>query len=187
MTQTLYKNRPAPTRLSPPRTAMPRRDRVAIPSPDIYPLAIVNFKRTVHHGLVLRQRPKWERELYDGGTPTPDNIRCWTYYVHVHQKDHLSGWYGASSFHVIHNSEDSEEAIARIREMPEVNPMLYNCILVRVIDQDGVWKIELMELPPDDPDREKYEKWWEHNRLPEFHDDDDDEGKLHLYTQPESL
>ena len=79
------------------------------------------------------------------------------------------------------------EAIARIREMPEVNPMLYNCIPVRVINQDGVWKIELMELPPDDPDREKYEKWWEHNRLPEFHDDDDDEGGLHLYTQPESL
>ncbi len=187
MTQSLYKNRPLTSRLSPPRAAMPRRDRVAIPSPDIYPLGIVNIKTTGHYGLVLRQRPKWERELYDGGTPTTENIKWWTYLIHVQDKPTLSGWYDAFCFNVIHNSEDSDEAIARIREMPEVNPMLHNCIPVRVINQDGVWKIELMELPPDDPDREKYEKWWEHNRLPEFHDDDDDEGGLDLYTQPESL
>jgi len=166
---------------------MPRRHRVAIPSPNIYPLTIIKIKSTGHYGLVLCQRPEWKKKLSDGGTPTPENIELWNYLIHVQENPALSGWYESFCFNVIHNTEDSEEAIARIREIPEVNPMLHNVIPVRVIDQDGIWKIELMELPPDDHDREKYEKWWEHNRLPEVHDDDDDQGGLHLYTQPESL
>ena len=56
-----------------------------------------------------------------------------------------------------------------------------------MIDQDNKWKIDLMELPPDDPSREKYEGWWKQNRVPEFHERDDDDEGLHLYTQPESL
>ena len=78
-------------------------------------------------------------------------------------------------------------AIARIRALPEVNPLRQNRVLVRVIDQDGHWVVDLMELPADAPHRQHVEKAWNHNALLDIQEDDEDEAGLHLFTKPESL
>ena len=163
------------------------RVRASLPPPPILVCAIVKIKSTQHFGLVLRQRPKWKTPLLQGGSHTTDNIECWTYYVHVQNNDALSDWYGASRLQVIHNEEDSDVAIARIRALPEVNPMRQNRVLVRVVDQDGHWVVDLMELPADAPHRKHVEKAWNHNALLDIQEDDEDEAGLHLFTEPESL
>ena len=84
-------------------------------------------------------------------------------------------------------SRETDVAIARIRALPEVNPMRQNRVLVRVVDQDGHWVVDLMELPADAPHRQHVEKAWNHNALLDIQEDDEDEAGLHLFTEPESL
>ena len=75
---------------------------------------------------------------------------------------------GGATPGVIHNEEDSD-------------------VLVRVVDQDGHWVVDLMELPADAPHRQHVEKAWNHNALLDIQEDDEDEAGLHLFTKPESL
>ena len=137
--------------------------RVALPLSPINNLAIVRSTRTGRLGLVLGLEPYWH-----GGALHPDNFLCWTYSVWYPNDRAHTGLVGPAAIEVVHNEEEVDLAIARIKATPEVDPMQQGLVLVNNVDveeDEDRFNLCLVPVPAGGPWRSTILEAWRNNQL----------------------
>ena len=103
-----------------------------------------------------------------GGALHPDNFRCWTYSVWYPNDRAHSGRVGPAAIEVVHNEDEVELAIARIKATPEVDPMQQGLVLVNNVDveeDEDRFNLCLVPVPAEGPWRSTILEAWRNNQL----------------------